>query len=835
MAPKEKANEARICPKTGHPISAGKYRWARWVLPLAGLFSLIWFLVRVIPKPSRAAYPCQRMAAPLASGFVVWLLGIVGSSLAYRRARRLLSQSRYVMAAVCASVAVAAVWWSLSIANSDPAGAAVVTTEPPNSPMGVAKGIYPGRVVWVRDPAATSWDGATGAWWDDDNTNQDVVDSMVSKAIRTLTGQPDDKQAWDALFRHFNQTNGFGDVGYQQGERVAIKINLNQDAGGAWGPAVGMPSPHVVYSFLDQLINLVGLPGSAITIYDASRYIGDPIYDKVRNNPDPNFQSVTFVVAPDLARNGRVAAIHDPGQPVYTKGGTAYLPRCVTEAKYLVNLALLRPHTGAGITLCAKNHFGSIRFLSASRHQGWTPEPIHNYGGRSKPMDSYNCLVELSGHRHLAGKTLLYFIDGLYPAVHESGNVIRYVSFGDDWFSGILASQDPVAIDSVGFDFLRNEPRCTEVTGHPENYLHEMALADNPPSGTFYDPEGDGISLASLGVHEHWNNAVEKKYSRNLGIGDGIELVVPSLTSEDGPVQNRTQGMRYDFISHAVEEANDGDEIVAARGVYKESVSFVGKAVTIRSEDPNDPAVVDATVIDGGAQAVAFTVGEDASSVLAGFTVTSATQGIYCRGSSPTIYNCRIVDNAEAGVKLWETDAANPTFANCIIAGNGGAGIEMWSASGGRLTKYNCATVLHCTIVGNAKEGISGGDPIVVNSIVYTNGRGGGIRQIDAHDATVSGCNVEGGCPGADNIDVEPGFATPGFWAYAGDPNQPAAADDMAVIWVPGDYHLRQDSSCVDTGAAEAIFGWLATDIDGDPRIVGGRPDIGCDEFVPAP
>jgi hypothetical protein len=187
-----------------------------------------------------------------------------------------------------------------------------------------------------------------------------------------------------------------------------------------------------------------------------------------------------------------------------------------------------------------------------------------------------------------------------------------------------------------------------------------MALADNPPSGTFYDPEHDGIRLASLGVHEHWNDAVEKEYSRNLGIGQGIEPVVPSLASEDGSVQNLMQGTRYGFISHAVEEANGGDEIVAARGVYKESISFAGKAVTVRSEDPNDPGVVTATVIDGGMQAVAFTAGEDPNSVLAGFTVTGAAQGIYCRRSSPTIRNCWIVANAETGVRLWETDAAIP-------------------------------------------------------------------------------------------------------------------------------------------------------------------------------
>jgi len=33
------------------------------------------------------------------------------------------------------------------------------------------------------------------------------------------------------------------------------------------------------------------------------------------------------------------------------------------------------------------------------------------------------------------------------------------------------------------------------------------------------------VRLESLGVHEHWNNANDKQYSRNLGAGNGIELV----------------------------------------------------------------------------------------------------------------------------------------------------------------------------------------------------------------------------------------------------------------------------------------------------------------------
>ncbi|MGA2694368.1 MAG: hypothetical protein ABSF76_18530, partial [Opitutaceae bacterium] len=56
-----------------------------------------------------------------------------------------------------------------------------------------------------------------------------------------------------------------------------------------------------------------------------------------------------------------------------------------------------------------------------------------------------------------------------------------------------------------------------------DNYMHEAALAANPPSGTHYAP--DGVPLKCLGVHEHWNNETDRQYSRNLGRDEGIELL----------------------------------------------------------------------------------------------------------------------------------------------------------------------------------------------------------------------------------------------------------------------------------------------------------------------
>ncbi len=852
----------RRCPKTGRYLGREKKKvgWAGflpmrfnirylnsmgnklpillWLLPVAGLFSLIWFLIRVIPKPSRATYPCQRFAAPLASGFVVWIASLVASAVAYRKARRFFDKSRYAVAGLCVALSVMAMWLSLSFTSETPATAAFVPSEPANSPMGLAKGINPGRVVWVHDPGATSWDGSTGRWWDDDNTDQGAVDVMVSKTIQTLTGQASDAESWDALFRHFNGARGRGEVGYQPPEKIAIKINMNQEnsSGGNWSSSVGNPSPHVIYSVLKQLIEIAGVPGSAITVYDASRYIGNPIYDKIRGDSNPEMLNVRFVVKNSLARNGRLAAVYDTSNPLRTKSGTAYLPQCVTGAKYLINMALLRPHSMFGITLCAKNHFGSTYFPSGG---GWTPSPMHNYGQRSNPMGSYNCLVNLNGHRHLSGKTLLYMVDGLYPARNQSNNVLKWASFGDDWFSGMFASQDPLAIDSVGLDFLRHEDAMsqpiTDVTGNPDNYLHEAALADNPPSGTVYDPEGDGTPLASLGVHEHWNNPADRQYSRNLGTGDGIELVIASFATEDGPIENVTSGQKYEELRYAIGEARQADTIVLSEGIYPGGVDFAGKNVTLSSADPNDPNVVAATVISGGAQAVSFTGGEDATCVLAGLTITGAQTGIYCLGSSPTIANCCVTDNSVAGIELYV--GSNPTITGCEIISNIGAGIEAWIEQAGRYVTHNYPVISNCVIAANGQNGISGGmptianctivangafgissnSPTVVNTIVYHNHPDTGLAQIDSASAIVSYSDVQDGWPGQGNIDADPLFVWLGHWSGGfGGPQ-----DFSDGFWVSGDYHLRSQAGRWDQFFVQDwVHDWTTS-----PCIDAGDPD----------
>jgi uncharacterized protein (DUF362 family) len=433
-------------------------------------------------------------------------------------------RSRYALIGAVLAAAAVALWLPLGFTGDAVAQDPFTPSDAPNTPIGVGKGIFPGRVVWAHEPAAARWDGKTGDWWDDANTDQRLVSAMLSDSIRALSGKKTDKEAWDALFRQFNQTHGAGNTGYRAGEKIAIKINENQNRSGTWTTGQAVPSPHMVYALVSELIEVAGVRGQNITVYDASRVIGEPIVRKIRANQSADFQAVRFV-AGRPGSTGQIAAEPDTAAVVHFADPAvpeAYLPKTVTEAKYLVNFALLRAHIMFGVTLTAKNHFGEVFFPN---NGGWTPAPLHRYGGRTRPLGSYNCLVDLMGHKQLGGKTFLYLVDGLYPGEHNETKVTRFASFGDQWAASLFASEDPVAIDSVGLDFLRNEPKATQVRGTADAYLHEAALANKPPSGVVYDPSKEGKPLASLGVHEHWNNASERKYSRNLGKSEGIELV----------------------------------------------------------------------------------------------------------------------------------------------------------------------------------------------------------------------------------------------------------------------------------------------------------------------
>jgi uncharacterized protein (DUF362 family) len=414
-------------------------------------------------------------------------------------------------------------------------------SDPANSPMGVAFGVKPGRVAWAFDPKAATWDGTNNdpGWWDDSNTHPQVVSGMLSNSIRSVGDAANEKEAWNKIFTDFNRRKGKGAVGYKKGEKIVIKLNLNQmheDHGN--GANNSYIAPQLVQGLLRQLVQQAGIAPADITFYDAVRHVPSTIFDRGTKE----FPGVHFVDSTNT--DGRERAVPDKSKPLVLGQGdvTLYFPTCVTQAEYMINVAGLKGHTLAGMTVTAKNHLGSLLTATGdvgarNMHASITVKTMGGFGGgRGEPpnpqaMGSYNGLVDLNGHPQTGGKTILYIIDGLYATQHNEfrlAPVCKWQSapFNGNWTCSLFVSQDGVAIDSVALDFLRSEPTLAAiVTGPVDNYLHEMALANQAPSKTVYQPAKDGKVLASLGVHEHWNNATDKKYSRNLGKGAGIELV----------------------------------------------------------------------------------------------------------------------------------------------------------------------------------------------------------------------------------------------------------------------------------------------------------------------
>ena len=217
----------RTCPKSGRIVGVRQPEgWTRVFFPLVGLAALVWFAVRVVPKPSRAAYPCQRVAMPLASSFVLWLAGMAGAGLAIGGARRNFRQARWLSGGLAVMLAVVGLGWGVASLQSvgyagEPVERVEYTPPPANAPIGTAKGLAPGRVVWVHDPAVTNWQGpsASTLWYN--AIDQSVANAMVSQSLRTYADTATDGAAWDATFRSFN-----GGAPYQAGEKVFIKVNL---------------------------------------------------------------------------------------------------------------------------------------------------------------------------------------------------------------------------------------------------------------------------------------------------------------------------------------------------------------------------------------------------------------------------------------------------------------------------------------------------------------------------------------------------------------------------------------------------------------------------------
>jgi predicted outer membrane repeat protein len=216
---------------------------------------------------------------------------------------------------------------------------------------------------------------------------------------------------------------------------------------------------------------------------------------------------------------------------------------------------------------------------------------------------------------------------------------------------------------------------------------------------------------------------------------------------------------QYSTIQAAIDDCNNGDVVIAEPNIYTGSgnkdIDFKGLAITVRSTDPNDPAVVAATVIDceNSGRGFYFHSGETSSSVVAGFTIVNgyATQGggIRCSdGSSPTITHCNITNNvAHSGGAIYCMGNCGPLIHNCVIMGNSvtyGSGLFFQDNCNATVT--NCIISNNVSIKGSAIFCKQHSSPLIRNCVITGNSQQlwRALYFWDHCNATVSNCTIWG-------------------------------------------------------------------------------------------
>ncbi len=435
------------------------------------------------------------------------------------------------------------------------------------------------------------------------------------------------------------------------------------------------------------------------------------------------------------------------------------------------------------------------------------------------------------------------------PHIHLSANQFEYVVQGND----LIGEEQTLRIFNTGGAFL--------------NYAIDYTcdwLNIEPNQGRIISGDYNDIYInvdsSSLSHGTHY-----------------CKVSVVDSNAENNP-QFFDVYLYIDTIQHQIDAAEEGDTIIVSPGIYKgrynRDLDFKGKAIILQSEDPNDPNVVAATIIDcnGSAsephRAFYFHSGEDANSIISGLTIINGyrTQdnggAVSVENSSPTIEKCIIRDNtALRGGGIWGGYGSGIGVHNCAITNNFSNHQQYGSGGGLCFDGSESPIVSNCLITGNRALGWSGGlycdyaTNVLITNCTFNGNKGvtGGAMAFWGSTATVDNCIVwnnidtygtemyieqESGIsvnysdiynvlmsiyiePGSTLngsegiIDIEPFFAEPGYW----DENStPYEQDDD--FWVNGDYHLQSEAGRWDPESKE----WVADDMT-SPCIDAGDPN----------
>ncbi len=260
-----------------------------------------------------------------------------------------------------------------------------------------------------------------------------------------------------------------------------------------------------------------------------------------------------------------------------------------------------------------------------------------------------------------------------------------------------------------------------------------------------------------------------------------FELIVLFFAIYSPSIYARTRTVPGDYhtIQAAIFASDDGDSVRVGAGLYRESLNFGGRDITVIGNqlDPSD-VIID---LVGQPSAILFTHRESEAAELSGFTIRNG--------------------NSDLGGAIYCASNSNPTISYCCFQDN------FADISGGAIfcsTITNAsATIINCTFSGNQAErgdAIVGGSDMQIINCLFWGDRDQSIR-LEGENNSIN-CSliqrgqraIAGDVWGEGNIELNPEF----------------------IDLNDNDFHLNNYSPAIDAGDPD-----LPRDLDGTARDIG--------------